>query len=85
MSGCRSQNASFSFDCKIGGTRRLEGEFPGRRGFAKGRDQRKCDMGRKFNHNVNSYHSPKENLVVVKIPKAKEGDKTARHRTRQRI
>lgn len=85
MSSYRSQNVSFSFDCKVLGTRRLEGEFPGRRGCAKGRDQRECDMSRKFNHNVSSYHSPKENLVIVKTPKAKEGDGTARHRTRQRI
>lgn len=84
MSSYRSQNVSFSFDCKVGGTRRLEGEFPGRRGCAKGRDQRECDMGRKINH-ASSYHSPKENLVIVKTPKAKEGDERARHRTRQRI
>lgn len=42
-------------------------------------------MGRKFNHNVSSYPSPKENLVIVKTPKAKEGDETARQRTKQRI
>lgn len=78
ISSYRSQNVSFSFDCKVGGTRRLEGESPGRRDCAKEMDQRECDMGRKFSHIVSSYHSPKENLVIVQTPKAKEGDETAR-------
>lgn len=85
MSSHRSQNIPFSFDCKVGAIRWLQGEFPGRRGCAKERDQREHDVGRRFNQNLSSYHSPKENLVAVKIAKAKEADETARRRLRQRI
>lgn len=65
------------FDYKVWGSKRVGGRVARKKGFAKGRDQRRWDMGRQCNQNMRSY-SPGKELIVVETAEAKKAHAAAR-------